>query len=55
MIKASSKAMLKTLDSVNLEVLPLFKDAALALIESSGGNAEQAICKALAYMSGHYK
>ena len=47
--------MLKTLESVNLEVLPLFKDTALALLESSGGDAEKALCKALAYMSGHYK
>ena len=54
-IRASSKSILKTLDSVNLDVLPLFKDAALALIESSGGDAEKALCKALAFMSGHYK
>lgn len=47
--------MMKTLDSVNADVLPFFRDAAKSLIASSGGDAEKALCKALAYISGHYK
>ena len=36
-------------------MLPLFIDTARALIEQKDGNAEKALCTALAYISGHYK
>ena len=54
-IRASSKVMLKSLESVNKDVLPLFKEAARALVSQSDGDPEKALCKALAYISGHYK
>lgn len=47
--------MLKTLDTVNADVLPFFLEAAKALIASSANDPEKAICKALAYISGYYK
>jgi ATP-dependent RNA helicase DDX21 len=54
-IRASSKVMLKTLDTVSKDVIPFFKEAAQTLIKSSGGDPEVALCKALACMSGYYK
>jgi hypothetical protein len=47
--------MLKNLEAVNKAVLPLFTDAAKTLITNCNGNAEEALCRALAYLSGHYK
>ena len=43
------------LKEVNDAVLPLFEETATALIAQNGGNAEKALCTALAYISGHYK
>lgn len=43
------------LQEVNDDVLPLFVDTARALIQQKGGDAETALCTALAYISGHYK
>ena len=47
--------MLKNLDACHKDVLPLFREAAVALIERSEGDPEKALCKALAYISGYYK
>lgn len=47
--------MLKNLESVNNQVLSLFSEAAKQLIDSSNGDPEKALCKALAYISGYYK
>lgn len=33
----------------------MFADAAKKLIEASGGNGLQAVCKTLAFISGYYK
>ena len=54
-IRASSKVMLKSLESVNKDVLPLFREAARTLVAQSDGDPEKALCRALAYLSGHYK
>ena len=35
--------------------MPLFRDTAKALIRQKGGDAERALCTALAYISGNYK
>ncbi len=43
------------LKEVHDDVLPLFTDTAKALIDQKGGDAEKALCTALAYISGHYK
>lgn len=37
------------------DVLPLFEETAKHLIQQQAGNAERALCMALAYISGHYK
>ena len=55
MIRASSKGILKNLEDVHADVLPLFEDTAKHLIQQQAGNAERALCMALAYISGHYK
>ena len=47
--------MLKNMVMVNKTVIPLFKDAAQELIKLYQGDAEKALCSALAYMSGYYK
>ena len=45
----------KNLEEVHEDVLPLFEETANALIAQKGGNAQLALCTALAYISGHYK
>ena len=45
----------KNLDKVHDDVLPIFRATAQALIKQKGGDAEKALCTALAYISGHYK
>ncbi len=40
---------------MSTKVLPLFKDTAQEFIKKCNGDAEKALCYALAYMSGHYK
>lgn len=42
-IKASSKGILKNLEDVNEDVLPLFEDLAKDLIEAHDGNKEKAL------------
>ena len=54
-IKASAMDICNNLQDVHDDVLPLFIDTARALIEQKDGNAEKALCTALAYISGHYK
>ena len=54
-IRASSKGILKTLDAVNDTVLQLFKESAKEFLTKCDGDAEKAICKTLAYISGYYK
>jgi len=54
-IRASSRGIIKNLDNVNSDVLPLFIDTARDLIERCGGDPEVALSTALAYISGHYK
>jgi len=54
-IRASSKGILKQMESVNQDVLPLFKQAAQELIKQQNNDPEQALCAALAYLSGFYK
>jgi len=46
---------LNNLDSVNQNVVELFREAAKKLISKCDGDAEKALCTALAYISGHYK
>ena len=45
----------KNLEEVHEDVLPLFEETANALIQQKGGDAQRALCTALAYISGHYK
>ena len=45
----------KNLEEVHDDVLPLFQETAQALIRQKGGDAERALCTALAYISGNYK
>ena len=54
-IRASSRDIIKNLDQVNEQVLPLFEDAAEQLINTYNGNEKLALQATLAYMSGHYK
>jgi ATP-dependent RNA helicase DDX21 len=54
-IKASSRGILKNLEDVNEDVLPLFEDIAKVLIDQHDGDKEKALMIALAYCSGHYK
>jgi len=54
-IRASAKCVLNCLDEVNEQVLSLFEDTAVELIEKCGGDPERALKIALAFMSGHYK
>lgn len=54
-IKASAKDILHNLKNVNNDVLPMFKEAAKELIEQANGDALNAVCMTLAYISGHYQ
>lgn len=54
-IRASATGILTQLEEVNNDVLPMFEEAAEKLIEQMGGNYKSALCKTLAYISGHYK
>ena len=54
-IKASAMDINKNLREVSDEVLPLFAETAKALIREKGGDAEKALCTALAYISGNFK
>jgi len=45
----------KNLEEVHDDVLPMFIETAKALIRQKGGDAEKALCTALAYISGNYK
>ena len=54
-VKASAMDICKNLDEVHDDVLPLFVETAQALIRQKGGDAERALCTALAYISGNYK
>lgn len=53
-IKASSRDMIKNLDQVNNDVLPIFSETAELLMEKYK-DPKLALCATLAYMSGHYK
>ena len=54
-IKASAMDIVKNLDEVHDGVLPLFIETARALVAQKKGDAEKALCTALAFISGHYK
>ena len=54
-IKASAMDICNNLREVSDEVLPLFVQTAQALIRQKNGDAEKALCTALAYISGNYK
>ena len=54
-IRASANGILKNLEEVNKDVIPLFQDASSLLIKQCNGDAERALCMALAFISGHYK
>ena len=54
-IQASAMDICKNLDKVHDDILPIFRATAQALIKQKGGDAENALCTALAYISGHYK
>ena len=54
-IRASAKGILKNLEDVHNDVLPLFQDTARSLIEKCNGDSEKALCQTLAFISGHYK
>ena len=54
-IKASYRDTLKLLEEVDEKVVPIFMDAATAMIEKEGGDASKALCKTLALLSGHHK
>lgn len=51
-LKKSGTQMLTQLNVVNDNVLPMFEDAAQALLDDCGGNAIKAISKTLAFISG---
>ena len=54
-IKASAMDIVSNLKEVHDDVLPLFVETARALVDQKGGDAEKALCTALAFISGHYK
>ncbi len=54
-IKASSMGIIALLKEVNVKVIPLFADAADALIAQHNGDAKRALCATLALLSGHHK
>jgi len=54
-IKASSMGTISLLKEVNDKVIPLFADAADALILENKGDAKRALCQTLALLSGHHK
>lgn len=51
-IKASSMGIIQLLKEVNVKVIPLFADAADALIAQHSGDAKRALCSTLALLSG---
>ena len=54
-IRASASEIVTNLEQVHSDVLPLFADTAKTLIDAHNGDAEKALCTALAYISGYYK
>lgn len=54
-IKATSRNAIKQLQSVNDNLLPLFESAADELTALCDGDKQQALLKALAYISGCHK
>ena len=52
MIRATSRDSIKNLQTVNDDVLDLFDDAATELIALTDGDANKALKRALAFMSG---
>ena len=54
-IKASSMGIVENLKEVNVKVIPLFNDAAEALIASHNGDSKHAVMQCLALLSGHHK
>lgn len=54
-MRASANGILKNLEEVHDDVLPLFSDSAAQLIKKCKGDAEKALCMTLAFISGHYK
>jgi ATP-dependent RNA helicase DDX21 len=54
-IRASATGILTNLEHVHDDVLPMFEEAASKLIEQHKGDYKAALCKTLAYISGHYK
>lgn len=54
MLKHTATHMLKDLEVVSDEVLPMFEEAAKKLIEIQGGNVIAALSKTLAFISGHH-
>jgi ATP-dependent RNA helicase DDX21 len=54
-IRASATGILANLEDVHNDVLPMFEEAATKLIEQHKGDYKAALCRTLAYISGHYK
>ena len=54
-IKASSMGTVALLKEVNEKVIPLFAEAADALIKENNGDIKRALCQTLALLSGHHK
>ena len=54
-IKASFRDTQKALEEVEDKVVPIFEDAADAVIAQEEGDVKRALCKTLALLSGHHK
>ena len=54
-IQASAMDIIKNLDMVHDDVLPLFSETADEFIRQKGGDPKKALETALAFISGHYK
>lgn len=54
-IRSTATNILTQLEQVSDDVLPLFEVAAEKMLEQHKGNVKQALCRTLAYISGHYK
>ena len=54
-IRASATGILTQLEEVHADVLPMFEEAADKFIAQMNGDPKAALCKTLAYISGHYK
>ena len=47
--------MLKNLEGVSDDVIPMFEDAAKLFLDKNHGNPIKALSKTLAFISGNYK